>query len=343
MRFTFAAWLLTRLLIVAVFAIASPHPIDSMNNWDGAWYGSIAWHGYGYAHLGAQRDVAFFPLFPFSIGAIARTGVPWQLAAVVLNNAAFLGALLLMWNVARARWDGATARWCVAFACACPMTLFASVGYPEACYLLASALALFFALRHRGLPAALWGAAATATSAIGLALACALIGDALVRRRWRRAGVALLSLTGIGAFVLLCWRQFGDPLAFVHAQHAWRSAFGFDAPAWANVLRSLTTRDGSTLNVMTIVLVPFGAVAVFVQRRALGPVMTAYAVIALALILFSGEPISAARKAYSVLPVLLALGRALARTPRLGVPALGLCLVLLVQDADAFAHFRWVG
>lgn len=342
MRFLFAAWLATRALIFAVFLATSAHPLVSAGNWDGAWYGSIARHGYGYAQIGAQHDIAFFPLFPMLASPALRIGIGWPLAGVLVNNAAFLGALILLYRIACQRWNRATARWCVAFACACPLSLFASVAYREGVYLFFSALALWWALRSQRLASGLAAAAASATSAIGIALGGALVINAVMHRRGARdIASAALAFAGIGCFALFCYLRLGDPLAFAHAEHSWRTG-GVDLGAWLRVVDSLRTWDGLRANLMVIVLVPLAAVAIVVQRKALGALLALYGVLAIALILLGGEPISADRYAFAVVPVLLAYGRVLQRVPVAGAAALVFSLYLLAYDASLFARFHWV-
>jgi hypothetical protein len=342
MRFVLVAWLLSRAVIVAALCVSSPHPLVSTGNWDGAWYGSIAQHGYGYAHLGAQRDIAYFPLYPLLALPLLRMGMSWPLAGVLVSNVAFLAALVIIYALVRARLSAVTARWTVAVTCACPTSLFASVAYHESTFLFFSALGLWWTLRDARLAGGLAGAAASATSALGIALAAALTIDPIVQRRGARAiASGALAFGGIGLFALFCWLRFGDPLAFAHAETGWRTG-GIDIGAWLRVLASLSTWDGFRQNVMVIVLVPLGAVALVVQRKALGSLLTLYGVLVIALIFAGGEPISADRYAYAAIPVLIALGRALQRVPIAGGAALAASLVLLAYDTVQFARFHWV-
>jgi hypothetical protein len=92
-----------------------------------------------------------------------------------------------------------------------------------------------------------------------------------------------------------------------------------------------------------IVLVPLAAVAIVAQREDLGRLVTLYGLLAIALILIAGEPISADRYAFAVVPVLMVYGRVLARIPvAAGVAVLAALLSLLAYDAVQFAHFHWV-
>jgi Gpi18-like mannosyltransferase len=342
MRFVLAAFVITRAIVIAAFCIASPHPVASAGNWDGAWYGSIAVHGYGYARIGAQRDLAFFPLYPLLAAALEHTGLTWPLAGVLLSNAAFLGALAILFTLVRARWDDTTARWSIAVTCAAPPSLFASVAYSEGLFLLLSVLALWFLDRNRDAAASLATAAASAAAAMGTTLAAAVALDLLARNRSpRNVALAAFGFAGVVLYALYCWRFFGDPLAFVHAQRGWR-ANGFDASAWFRTIDSLLSWNGVRANLAAVIFVLIGAIALVTQHRALGTPMALYGLLAIAVILYTGQPISADRHAYAVVPILIAFGRALRRVPAFGTIAIAGSLALLALDAQEFARFHWV-
>ena len=339
MRFVAVAWFLSRLLVLGVL-LAAGH-LGSLSNWDGAWYGSIVAHGYEYALDGKQHSVAFFPLLPVVAWPLVRGGVPWPLAAGILANAAFLGALIVIYHIARKRYDEMTARWCVATACILPPSLFCSVAYPQSLFLLFSAIALYVFSNGNYSAGGISAALASSASALGIPLVVALFADGTLRRRGAAMVAALIGCAGIGAFMLYCAIRFGDALAFVHAQHAWRHGFGFDAAGWQAALASLATPDGFRQN-FAMLLVPLGLIAIVIESRRLGSAMTIYGLLALALLLFSGTMFSVDRNAYAVVPVLVAIGAILRRVPLAGYVILAASAVLLVIDASRFAHFLWV-
>lgn len=340
MRFVVLAWVLSRLLVLGVL-LTNGHA-GSLANWDGAWYGSVALHGYEFAADGRQHNVAFFPLLPLLGMLFVRAGVPWPIAAAVLANGAFLAALAILHRIAKRRYDGVTANWCVALACVLPPSLFCSVAYPQSLFLLCSAAALYLCDRNRYPAAGITGALASAASPLGAALASAMLVDGVVRRRALAIAAGALAFAGLGAFAIYCAFRFGDALAFVHAQRGWRSGFGFDLHAWRAIVQSLATFDGLRQNVMVVLLVPFGALAVIAQSRRLGRLMTLYALLALAMLVLSGTPFSVDRNAYAIAPLLVAFGAILRRVPPAGYVVLALFAVLLVIDAGRFARFEWV-
>ena len=341
MRFVVSAWTLSRLLVLGVLLAGGN--TSALANWDGAWYGSIAQHGYEFAHDGGQHNVAFFPLLPLLATPFVRYGFPWPVVAAVIANVAFLGALLVVYRLATRRYDTITARWCIAFSCVLPPSLFCSVAYPQSLALLCAAAALYLWDANRDVPAGACGAFGSAASPVGIPLACAMLVDGMLQRRNRAVFAGLLAFLGVAGFALYCALRFGDALAFVHAQRGWRiGGFGFDLHAWRVIFESLVTLDGFRQNIATVLLVPLGAVATIVEARHLGRLMTLYALFALAILAFSGTPFSVDRNAYVIVPLLLAFGAILRRVPPVGYAVLALCALLLTIDAGRFARFEWV-
>ena len=341
MRFTLGCWLVTRAVILSAIVAAAPHhAIESLGNWDGAWYGTVAAHGYEYVPDGGRHNVAFFPLFPLLGALVMRGGFPWPLAGAIVNNAAFLGAALVLFAYARKRFDVATARWISVALCTFPLSLFGSVAYSEGTFLLFSVLALSFYDRKWFALAGVAAASASAARPLGLALALAMFVAAIIQRRNLRdlAGVSIV-FAGIGAFAAFCAARFGDALAFVHVQHAWRHASGPELDAWLRIARGAISGRVHDAIVIVIAVV---AAAVAVTTRKLGMANLLYLAFAFSMLVLSGEPASADRIVYSVVPVVLSLGIAYRRLPYAGYAAVAASLVILALDAMAFARFAWV-
>ena len=217
MRFIFVVWALSRAAIVAALAIAAPHAgIAALGNWDGAWYGSVVERGYEYGADGAQHNVAFFPLLPLLSSSLVHVGVPWPIAGVVLNNAAFLIFLFVLFAYSRERLGGHGAKWAVLVACVLPLSLFCSAAYSEGLFMLTSCLALLAYQRGQYLNAGIAATAASATRPFGAALAVALVIAAILERRSLHDIVlSSFGFLGIGGFAMFCAWRFHDPIAFM--------------------------------------------------------------------------------------------------------------------------------
>ncbi len=249
-----AHWLASRgLILIALWGLAPllPVPTGSVPPtvgwqafawWDGEWYVQIATQGYDYNPAASTyAAVAFFPLLPLAMRVLMALELAPELAGVVINNAAFLGALLLLYGWLRS-WQGeAIARWTVAGLAWCPYSLYGSTVYTEGLFLLLTAATLRAYSQGQLRSLALWGALATATRAPGIALVPALAIAAWRDHRPWKTYLAIAAIpTGILAYSFFCWQQFGDPLAFVRAQAAWGREQGIALADWWKVLMYAT-------------------------------------------------------------------------------------------------------
>ncbi|HEY9086020.1 MAG TPA: mannosyltransferase family protein [Candidatus Tyrphobacter sp.] len=320
---------------------AAPHGIiAALGNWDGAWYGSIAMHGYEFAADGKAHNVAFFPLFPMLCALLMRAGVPWPLAGVAINNLAFLGALFVLERYAFQRFGERTARVAVIAACVLPLSLFCTVAYSEGLFLLASAIALWCYQRQRYAYAGMASAAATAIRPLGIALALSLLLASIVERRGLRAALGCaIGVFGLAAFAAWCAVRFGDPLAFAHAEVGWRAS-GLDLAGWLGLIRGAL--GGRVHDWLSLALSAAGLIGVVVYRRQFGAAGVFYVLSSLLMIAYAGAPLSLDRYVYALIPVLVIVAEVFRRVPVFGYPAIAASFILLVHDAAAFARFIWV-
>ena len=369
----FGTWLLTRILLVSALIVQTGdwhRAVGALTSFDGAWYVRIATDGYSYAPDGGQHNVAFFPLYPAAIWILARTGLGAADAALFISNAAFLAMLFVVFAWIARRAGSLAARWTVATLCCCPLSLFGSAAYSEALYMLLSAAALLAADSLRFRRAAPWVALASATRAIGIAFLPAFLLAAVVRRRAGGLLPALAAATGLIGFSAYCASRFGDPLAWLHVQAAWRHGAGFDEAAWQNLLGAGVAGTpslhavalGSAILLWLLrrahvavrfllwlllleaerwawngteyvfLLTIVAAVLAIVFRRRLGVTALTYFFAGLVLIALAGYPISVDRFAYALLPASAALALLWRRAPALG----GAAMVVMLSDLFFF-------
>ena len=374
-------WLVTRAVIfVAMFWFGPAHPGWSvLTNWDGVWYERVATIGYEYVPDGKQHDVAFFPLYPLTVALLQRlVRIPFGVAASLVNNVAFLLALMVIFDWVRNRRDLATARWTVATLCFLPVSLFTAVAYSEGVYLFLSAGALRAFDRRSYFWAAIAAALASATRSFGVLFLPAFAFEALRKRRSGGAYFCALSaLVGPLCFAAYCSFTFHDPLAFVHVQNAWRTGLGFSFADWEYVIaygitwkwpyqlaivliawfvyrrrRAFGPRTASALAFVlavtemiiwgkeqwTFLLIGVGSVLVIRYREQLGTAASLYGLLGILLILLSGKPYSVDRFAYSLVPIAFALAILWRRVPAFGFAALAVSVVGLPQYAIRFAN-----
>lgn len=242
--------------------LQGPSWLDGWFQYDAGWYHHIATAGYQYVP-GQQSSIAFFPVFPMGVRALANLTGDVQVAGSLLAVLAGLAAVLLFGRWAWERLPRPAALTALAVLMLYPYALFLyGAMYADSLFLLC-AVGSFMLLEKRWYWAAgLVGALATAGRPVGVAVAVGLVvrtlellaqdraaraagdvaGEAagsaprqgwrdLVRAvrdvRWRHAGV-LLSGAGLGAWCLFLWLEFGNPLAFVEVESApgWNQGVG---------------------------------------------------------------------------------------------------------------------
>ncbi len=324
------------MILAGLFVGAGHAAVAPFGNWDGAWYGSIAQHGYEFARDGQKHSTAFFPLFPLLSAGLLHFGIGWPLAGVIINALSFLGTCLLLGRMLK----GNLARWSIVILCCLPQSLFASVAYAEGLFLFLTTLSLWLHQRRFFALSSIAAGTAALTRPLGIALAIALPLCALRKRR--NARDVFVSMIGLGIFCLYpayCFVRFGDALAFVHAQTGWRSISGFDPSGWIGLARGAffgNHRDWFSLGFLFIALP-----SVIAYRKALGKVVVTYALLSVGIVFFAGTPFSVDRILYAVIPLILGLAYLARHRPVFGYSIAIVGIVLLAMDAARFAQFQW--
>jgi hypothetical protein len=150
-----------------------------------------------------------------------------ETAGWLLANAAFFGALVVLYRLARLEWGEAVARRTVLLLALFPTAYYFSAVYSESFFLLFSLLAFYWARTGRWWQAGAAGLLAALTRNVGvlLVIPMAIIFARQYGRRprsWPRASAALLiPLAGPLFFFAYLQRAFGDPALTVEAQKGW--------------------------------------------------------------------------------------------------------------------------
>ena len=356
--FVLSMWLLSRLVIVIAIQIVAPllplTPVadngseqdffvpkmgwELFSHWDGKWYQKIATRGYEYVNDGKMYSVAFFPLFPLLARGIMTLGLPFTVAATLVNNFALLGALFLLYSWTEEYCGINAAKWATAVLAFCPFSLYGSVIYTEGLFLLVTTAALRAFEKHRYGWAALLGTMVTASRAPGIAIVPAFILVAWKEKRPRIAYItAIAASAGLLLFILYCAIRFGDPLAFVNVQKAWR--------VWQPELWDIFVGFFTQIreNTMRILMVFGGGYLLWDFRAKLPSLAVVYGFCSLGVILATGSLLSLNRYAYGIVSLSMALGLLISKHPRWGYVTLGFFIILLMQYSILFAWGHWVG
>jgi hypothetical protein len=334
-------------------------PLEVWARWDAEWYLLIAARGYdvGGDVVGwgwsQHRDAAagFFPLYPWTVRMLAPL-LGLVGAGVVVSNVALVVAVWLLYRLVSDEIGGERGHEAGLAACAAllawPMSPFLSAVYPASMFLALTLAASLAARRRRFAAAALWGGLAALTKPFGVLLAVVIGWEWLVARRRRETtGWSIVAaagpVVGLGIFAWMCARTFGDPLAFVARQAAWRGDLSGPWAAWARWWQAGPTVHGAHTSTLEAVLGVITVVVLVAAARWLRASWLAYAAAAL-VIAFGSTLWSFGRLMLGVFPVFVAVGAMWADGRRVVTGALmwvgavtsGLVMVL-------YAAWWWAG
>jgi Gpi18-like mannosyltransferase len=251
------AWSLTRALFLALtyLAPAGSTPargiVGPLRNWfaqDGSQFIYIAEHGYD-----QWWRTAYFPLFPLLEHLLAPLfSGDAGLAGMVIANASFLGALVVLRDLVGREFDTDVARRTILYLAIFPTAFFYFAPYSESLSLLLS-LGAFSALRQRHwwLGGLLGGVAALARPEAVILLIPFAVEIAMACRyglaRWWQALWAALIPAGIGIYSIYLSVLFHNPLEFWVARTYWTRSFQWPWQGFVETIATLPTagRHGS--------------------------------------------------------------------------------------------------
>jgi hypothetical protein len=246
--------LLVKVVVVTITLVefgASPDPITALgrvwDHWDAQHYLYLAMHGYG-ATGDARNLIAFFPLYPALISAVAATGLPARSAALLISNLAGVVAAILLYEVARQDLRENAAFRAAAFFVIFPTAYFLLVGYTEALFCALAFGAVLAARRQRWLFAGLLGGLAAAARLTGLALLPFLVIELYnARHTWRVAWQLILApvaiVLGFLTYLATNLLVLGDAFAFITVQRQhWSHSLSAPWVGFSDAIRGISWR-----------------------------------------------------------------------------------------------------
>lgn len=351
-------------MLAVVFAIllhASVDPVAALGRWDGIAYRDISRHGYEthllYSATGVPQEmrIAFFPLFPYLVKAVAfPLGGSTLVAGVLVSTVAALVASVGIYRVLRGYISDRAALLVVALWASAPSAYIESMVYTESLFTALSVFALIALIRHRWLTASALTILAgltrsTVVIVIAVVVAAALI--AILRRRdgWRPYAAIVLSPLGILGYWAFLGLRLHHLNAWFISQQApgWRSSFDFGRQTAKVLVQQLTfSQVGSAyrtvLLVSIAVLVPLlASTVVLVRDRVVAWQLSAWSAATVVFtLLSSGAFTSKPRFLLPCFPLLVPAAVWLAkRKLYTAVPVIGVTAVLGGWVGAYFVHW----
>jgi hypothetical protein len=269
--------------------------LTSLTTSDAVYYLGIASGGYHVAPVsGAYHDYVFFPLFPVVARmASVLTFGNIALAGVLISNAAFLAALIVLYILIVPHLGEDVAIRSLAFLAVAPGAVAFAMAYSESLFLLLAAGSMLAAERHRYAAMGILYGLASLTRLPGVLLAVPLIVQLLINNGRRPARAWLWLIAGplaLLAFYGYLWALTGDPLANLHGQAAW------DSPALAPITGgSIATRSNPLFLFLIAVLLIYAFLFVYARTDRTPRAHVAWALTTFASVLIGGRILSAPR------------------------------------------------
>jgi Mannosyltransferase (PIG-V) len=290
--------------------------IDGTERQDAVWYLRLADEGWS----PKDTSAAFFPLYPLTVRAVAWV-LPGDdlLAALLVSNLAFLGALLALFALTAEAFGDRVARRAIVVAAIFPTAFFFLAPYTESLFLLLSVLAFREARHDRWGRVAVFGALAAITRSVGILLIPALLVDAFDRghaggRRALGARLAGAAAIALGPLSWFAWWgvAHGNWLAPLDAQADWGRELQFPWVSLGHAVEYAWTSQSYWLLDLLLVSLAVGGLALALP--ALRPSEAVYGALSLLLPLvdpFADRPLlSVPRFAVVVFPALWGLSGA---------------------------------
>ena len=246
--------LVVKVVVVTITLLefgASPDPLTALgrvwDHWDAQHYLYLATHGYG-ATGDARNLIAFFPLYPALISAIATTGLPARTAALLISNVAGVVAAILLYEVARQDLREEAAFKAAAFFVAFPTAFFLLVGYTEALFCALAFGAVLATRRQRWLAAGMLGGLAAAARLTGLALLPFILIELFYARRalraaWQAILAPVVIVLGFLTYLATNLLVLGDAFAFITVQRQhWSHSLSPPWVGFTEAVRSISWR-----------------------------------------------------------------------------------------------------
>lgn len=192
-------------------------------NFDGEHFLSISIFGYkGLEH-------AFFPVYPKLIGIFTtlinadfNSLLTYSLIiGLLISNAAFLIALILLWELVRMDFSEKIAYYTIIILLLFPTSFYFGSLYSESLFLLFSVASFYFYKRGRYLYSGLTGGLSSATRLFGVLIFIAVLFEKLIKKEdiLKKRNVFLLLIPlGVLGYMGYLWFTVGDPIAFYTLQ-----------------------------------------------------------------------------------------------------------------------------
>lgn len=342
-----------------------PQWLFSWAGFDGVHYLTIAINGYHSADL----IQAFFPVYPLLIWVLSQLFSNPLLVGLVISNISVLGAMIVLFLIVKQHYQTNVAWLTLGVLLLFPSSFFLGALYSESLFLLLALLVFYFGSRSQWRWVAIFTITASATRLVGIFLVPSLLLvlasqkglDSFSRLGLLKflhkntAPILLICFGSVGLFAYMSylWHNFSDPVYFWHVQ----ADFGggrqeqlilLPQVVWRylKILVSVPLGRSSLIYGQELIfgLLPAGLIGYeWLWKRAIPASWAVFSLSTLLLPTLTGTFSSMPRYALVAFPVLIILGRYLAKQPPwIQLLSLSISAILLMFNLVLFSQGYWV-
>lgn len=313
-------------------------PLHPLLVFDSEHYYNIAAYGY----QSYPMNQAFFPLYPLLVRGLSYI-TSTHIAMLVISAICIpLSAIFLfLWARVELRLRGygnnRTPFRMLLLIAIFPTSFFLVMGYNESLFIFLSAASLYFYRTDRPWLAGIFAAFSTATRVQGCMIVLVFLLEYLLAKQWYdryKLIPLLMAPLGIVAFMAYQWQVFGNPVAFVTAQHLWGKFSD-------NYLYSIASSISPSY---IFFYIPILAFMLYLTYKKLGAVWLTYCVAPFLLCIVSGSLVSINRYALSAFPLFLALAIYLPTIKQpLQIGLIFTCVIGLLMNISLVCNTIFIG
>lgn len=261
--------------------------VDVWVRWDAGWYSSIVRGGYSTRDfgLGAQRNYAFFPSYPFLVRLLSHLTGDVMATGVLISNIAFLIGLVYLYKLVLIDYDRDISLTAVVYAIVFPTTLFFSAFLTESLFFMLVVSSFYYSRRKQWLRVGVLGFLASFTRSLGVFLFIPMLYEYLRQKKVDK-NILFLFLIPLGFLFFMFYLNYltGDYLAFAKVQGAWGRAL--QSP-FSVLYGGFLTVHGTGQTALGFTLYALFCIMVMIKKRFRGSYIL-YGIISVLLPLSSG-------------------------------------------------------
>ena len=228
-------------------------PDNYLTRWDASHYINLAKGGYQ-TEGDAQNWIVFYPMYPLLIKLFSFVFVNYEVSAYIVSYVTLGFACVYLYKLVLLDYDADTAFRSVKYMLIYPWAFFLGAPFTEGPFICFTVIAIYAVRKHKWLWAGIFGAFASFTRTQGLLLLVpgvlewcrhmreqGALEQKFIKFDWRGIGI-FITVLGMGAYLLVNYAVWGDPLRFLYYQRThWYQEFGFFA-------KNLHMHMGSVIN-----------------------------------------------------------------------------------------------